>query len=236
MARVAAGHERPVGGGQAVAVTLPARLVQAQENIVVTVEDADRGKLPLMTFSDPPRQAAWEHRGARRGFEVVFAAADGGGWLLEGQTTAVEDGEAWAVRYALAVDSGWVTRRARVCGRAREVVLEADGAGGWRVDGERAPALDGCLDVDLESSALTNAFPVHRLRLGVGQAADAPAAYVRALDLDVERLEQRYERLGDDGGRQCFAYAAPRFDVFCRLRYDEFGLVLEYPGLAVRAA
>jgi hypothetical protein len=236
VARAAAGHERPVGGGQPVAVTLAPGLVQAQEDIVVTVEDADGGKLPLMTFSAPPRQAAWEHRGARRGFEVVFVAADGGGWLLEGHTTAVEDGEAWAVRYALAVDSGWVTRSARVSGRAREVALEADGAGGWLVDGERAPELDGCLDVDLESSALTNALPVHRLRLAVGQAADAPAAYVRALDLGIERLEQRYERLPDDGGRQCFHYAAPRFAFECRLRYDEFGLVLEYPGLAVRAA
>jgi len=81
-----------------------------------------------------------------------------------------------------------------------------------------------------------NALPVHRLRLAVGAAADAPAAYVRALDLGIERLDQRYERLPDDGVRQCFHYAAPRFAFECRLRYDEFGLVLEYPGLAVRAA
>ena len=28
----------------------------------------------------------------------------------------------------------------------------------------------------------------------------------------------------------------PRFDFECELSYDEFGLVLEYPGIAVRAA
>jgi hypothetical protein len=56
--------------------------------------------------------------------------------------------------------------------------------------------------VDFESSALTNAFPVHRLELQVGEEADAPAAYVRALDLSVERLDQRYVRLDDDGSRQ----------------------------------
>jgi hypothetical protein len=189
-----------------------------------------------MTFADPPRQAAWEHRGARSGFEVVFLAAEGGGWLLEGQTAAVEDGQAWAVGYAITVDGDWVTRSARVCGHARRLELAGDGAGRWRVDGQPAPHLDGCLDLDLESSSLTNAFPVHRLRLAVGQAADAPAAYVRALDLAVERLEQRYERLPDDGGRQCYHYAAPRFDFECRLRYDASGLVLEYPGLALRAA
>lgn len=55
---------------------------------------------------------------------------------------------------------------------------------GWTHRGARS------LDVDLESSALTNALPVHRMGLGIEPAADAPAAYVRALDLSVDRLEQ----------------------------------------------
>jgi hypothetical protein len=116
------------------------------------------------------------------------------------------------------------------------VVLESDGAGHWQIDGEPAPQLDGCLDVDLESSALTNAFPVHRLGLAIGEEADAPAAYVRAADLRVERLEQHYERLDDDGSRQRYHYSAPQFEFACELVYDEFGLVLAYPGIAVRAA
>jgi uncharacterized protein len=37
-------------------------------------------------------------------------------------------------------------------------------------------------------------FPARRLELAVGRHADAPAAYVRAEDLRVERLEQRYLR------------------------------------------
>ncbi len=53
----------------------------------------------------------------------------------------------------------------------------------WRIDGRPSPHLDGCRDVDLESSALTNALPVHGLGLHVGQGAEAPAACVRALDL-----------------------------------------------------
>ena len=193
-----------------------------------------------MPFHAPPRLAAWQHREARSGFEVVFLNADGDGCRIEGQTAAVEDGEAWAVHYLVSLDPAWITRSARVSGLAAsgrlERRLEADGAGGWQVDGEPAPRLDGCLDVDLESSSLTNAFPVHHLGLEIGQAADAPAAYVRALDLSVERLEQRYLRLGDDGNRRRYHYTAPRFDFACELVYDEFGLVLDYPGIAVRAA
>jgi hypothetical protein len=60
---------------------------------------------------------------------------------------------------------------------------------------------------------------------------------VRALDLTVERLEQTYRRLADDErGRQRFHYTSPRFGFECVLAYDESGLVLDYPGIAVRAA
>lgn len=189
---------------------------------------------------EPPRFAAWQHTDARSGFEVVFMDHGADGYRLEGDTAAVEDGEAWVVRYAIAVTPAWSTRGARVTNLVstgwNELVLEADGAGGWSIDGKPAPHLDGCLDVDLESSALTNAFPVHRLALGVGEEAEAPAAYVRAADLRVERLEQHYRRLDDDGNRQRYHYAAPAFDFECELVYDEFGLVLEYPGIAIRVA
>ena len=193
-----------------------------------------------MSFRDTPKYAAWQHRDSRDGFEVVFFHREKDGVRLEGSTTAVEDGEAWAVQYTIFLDSAWVTRSAHISGRSasgvHEVIVEGDGGGHWKIDGEAASHLDGCLDVDLESSSLTNAFPVHRLGLEVGQQADAPAAWVRALDLSVERLEQRYVRLEDEGNRERYRYAAPRFDFECELSYDESGLILDYPGIAVRTA
>lgn len=193
-----------------------------------------------MSFRDVPRYAAWRHREARDGFEVVFLEADSDGYRLEGDTTAVEGGKAWALHYVIAVDSGWSTRSARVSGRSasgtHQLILETDGAGRWSINGSAGRHLDGCLDVDLEASSLTNAFPVHRLGLEVGEEADATAAYVRTLDLRVERLEQRYVRLDNDGSHQRYRYTAPDFGFECELLYDEYGLVLDYPGIAVRAA
>jgi len=193
-----------------------------------------------MSFSAPPAAAAWQHHEARLGFEVAYFEPARHGYEIRGSTTAVEDGQAWIVSYVISLDRTWTTRSAEVTGQAvagiRQVRLEADGQGQWRVDGQPAPGLDGCLDIDLESSAMTNALPVHRMSLAVGARASAPAAYVRATGLRVERLEQDYARASDEDGRQRYDYAAPAFGFSCRLLYDDTGLVLDYPGIAIRAA
>jgi uncharacterized protein len=189
--------------------------------------------------SDLPAAAAWRLVDAWEGFEVIFAHREPDGYRLEGHATGVEDGEAWGIRYELRVDERWATRTALVLGvstqGAFERWLEGDGAGRWLVDGAPAPQLDGCLDVDLEASACTNCLPVRRLALTAGERADAPAAYVRAADLRVERLEQSYARLPDKAGRQRYDYASPAFDYEAVLVYDEHGLVVDYPGIAARA-
>jgi hypothetical protein len=190
---------------------------------------------------DTTLAAAWRHRDAADGFEVLFVAAGpDGGRRLTGHVAAVEDGVARAVDYEIAVDAAWRTRGARIRTRTprgtTDITVEGDGEGRWRVDGAPAPALDGCLDVDLEASACTNAFPVRRLGLPVGGAAEAPAAYVRAPDLRVQRLEQRYQRLDDDGDRHRYAYASPAFGFEAVLSFDVLGFVVDYPGIAVRAS
>jgi hypothetical protein len=193
-----------------------------------------------MAFARPPTSACWTHAGLRSGFEVAFLTDLGQSWLVEGATNALEDGVSWAATYAVEFDASWQTTAARVRSRSAggdtEVTLEADGCGRWLVDGFPSDRLDGCLDVDLECSAFTNALPVHRLALGIGESADVPSAYVRVPSLDVERLEQRYRRLDDTEDVVQFEYEAPGFDFACRLVYDRSGLVLDYPGLASRAA
>ncbi len=185
-------------------------------------------------FDGLPPSAAWRHAGGRDGFEVVFISSVRQGWRFDGHTTVVEDGHPWTVRYTITVDRRWHTRRANVwawsTAGARRRTVRGDGAGRWEVDGVRAPDLDGCLDVDLEASACTNTFPVHRIDTVPGRVVEAPAAYVRVDGLAVERLEQRY---GCRAGN-VYDYEAPAFDFACALHFDRTGLVLEYPGIASR--
>jgi uncharacterized protein len=192
-----------------------------------------------MPFRPLPSAACWQHHEARSGFEVAYFQAADSGWVIDGTTAAVEDGQTWVVTYRIEVDTAWLTRRAHIGARtlsgSRETRLESDGAGHWLINDSPAPDLDGCLDVDLESSAMTNTLPVHRLDLPTDARADAPAAYVRALDLSVGRLEQTYLRIADQGPRHRYDYSAPAFGFTACLVYDENGLVIDYPGIAVRA-
>jgi hypothetical protein len=77
---------------------------------------------------------------------------------------------------------------------------------------------------------MTSALPVRRLGLAVAAQAAAPAAYVHAVGLAADRLEQTYLRTPGEAAHQCYDYTASAFDFECRLVYDQFGLVLDYPG------
>jgi uncharacterized protein len=195
-----------------------------------------------MTFRALPPAAAWQHRDARVGFEVAFFEWRRRLRIIRGFTTAVEHGESWAVDYELELAPSGATLSAYIRTRSvagvRAIRLASDGAGRWSVNGDRGHAalFDGCLDVDLEASAMTNALPVRRMRLSVGDEAEAPAVYVSAVDLYLNRLEQTYVRVSDADGHQRYDYESPAFHFAAQLRYDRSGLVLDYPGIAVRAA
>jgi uncharacterized protein len=192
---------------------------------------SDRTRLAPGVFSPLPAYAAWRFVDAVDGFEVVYPAPG----ALRGHTSAVEDGQPYAVRYEIELDGQWRTRRARVSADTldgpRAVDVVSDGSGHWTVDGAPAPHLAGLVDVDLEASACTNTLPVHRLALPPGEVTRASAVYVRALDLAVVRLDQTYCRLDDHR----FAYTSEA-DFSAVLTYDDSGLVVDYPGIAQRFA
>lgn len=186
----------------------------------------------MTEYAPLPSFAAWRFVDAVDGFEVVYADPHG----LRGHTSAVEDGRPYAVQYDIALDDGWRTREVRVRSDTvdgqRGTVLRSDGEGRWTVDGVPAPHLDGLVDVDLEASACTNTLPVHRLSLPAGEEVAASAVYVRALDLSVTRLDQTYRRRG----ARTFDYVSGGGAFRAVLEYDDAGLIVDYPGIAVRSA
>jgi hypothetical protein len=188
-------------------------------------------------FARLPLHAVWRHVGEPDGFECAFFRVDDGLLVVEGQTIALDRDDVWSVGYSIRIDDCWRTRTARIAVRSARGVdvvdLERTGSG-WYVDGQLEPALDGCEDLDLEASACTNTFPLHRLALAVGRRAEAPAVFVSAPDLRIGRLEQTYEHLDDRDGGSRYRYRAPQFSFETVIRFDAAGLVDDYPTIAER--
>lgn len=185
-------------------------------------------------FAPLPGSAAWQLSGAHDGFEVVAIDAGPDGVRFTGTSVGVEERVPWSFRYVVRVDASWRGVDASVEAAAGgRLSVASDGPGRWLVDGVHDPALDGCLDIDLEGSALTNTAPVHRLGLEVGATGESAAVYLRT-SLSVERLDQTYRRLPVDGEGFAFEYASPRFGYAATLAFAGDGLVTDYPDIARR--
>lgn len=174
------------------------------------------------------------------GLEHLRLSLDPMGAVADGAVVGVEAGRPFRVRYGLRCDAAWRTREVRV--EALEVdggvvALLGDGSGRWTDGrGEALPELDGCLDVDISATPLTNTLPIRRLRLRPGEAAELAVAYVAVPGLRVEAVRQRYSCLqaGPDGGRYLYEslpYSALPDGFVAELPVDADGLVVDYPGL-----
>jgi hypothetical protein len=153
------------------------------------------------------------------------------GWLIAGVAIVVESARPCRVDYDVDCDTSWVTRRCSLRGYigATPVSLDVrrDANGTWKVNGADAPALEGCIDVDLGFTPATNLLPIRRLGLDVGQRAAVRAAWIRFPEFTAEVLDQVYTRQSPDR----YLYESGG-GVFRReLRVDAFGCVVDYPGL-----
>jgi hypothetical protein len=111
--------------------------------------------------------------------------------------------------------------------RAVEINIVAMPGERWQINGTDQPEVAGCIDVDLNFTPATNLIAIRRLALAVGDASDAPAAWLRVPELTLERLEQRYHRVGLD----IYDYEAAGTGYAASLQVSDVGFVTRYPGL-----
>lgn len=153
------------------------------------------------------------------------------GWALRGMAVFLEGGEVCRLAYEVETDPAFRTRSAHVAGMlgAREIHLRihVDARGRWALNDVVQPAPEGCIDVDLGFTPATNFLPLRRLALTVGEAAQAPAAYLAFPALTLDRLSQRYARVSPAS----YEYEAPDVGYRGVLECAVEGLVLHYPGL-----
>lgn len=175
----------------------------------------DRGlRHVVWTSSNPP------------GVEYCTVRRTGSGWNLKGTVVRRAGRSPAVLTYAIQTDPGWRTEKVAVeetfRGKKKSLMLEVKGSR-WFVDGKGDGRFQGCVDVDLQSSPVTNTLPIKRTRLRVGSRVDLTACWVRFPSLNVAPLNQSYERLG----RRTYRYrSASGFS--SEVEVDAFGLVKQY--------
>jgi hypothetical protein len=156
-------------------------------------------------------------------------------WVIQGEIVRLMGGTRLEAEYVVVCDINWTTKMARVVvsdGRENRKTDLRRKDGFWFKDGERYPAIDGCLDVDLEWSPSTNTLPIRRLNIPIGaESGLVKAAWIRFPELIVQPLSQTYLRVADD--TYLYRSQAGRFEA--RITVDGQRLVVDYEGFWKRA-
>lgn len=153
------------------------------------------------------------------------------GWQLEGAAVFKHENAVACLAYEVRCDGAWRTLEGNVHGWVGDrpcdfrITRTTDAA--WSLNGQTAPGLDGCFDLDLAFTPATNLFQLRRLTLQVGQAADVPVAWFDVAIGTLAKLHHRYERRSLEE----YWYAAPQFDYFALLQVTPAGFVEKYPNL-----
>jgi hypothetical protein len=139
-----------------------------------------------------------------------------------------QQGFAFGAFYEIQLDRDW-TFRSLVLRRhdGRALRLTSNGAGDWKIDGQRAPALEGCADIDISGTPLTNTLPIRRARFVAGAPQRFDMAWVPLDTLEPVRDGQIYTQLDDTH----FRYEAADRGFTQVLTVDPDGFVLDYPTL-----
>ena len=165
------------------------------------------------------------------GHEACRLFRRGQEWRLEGTAVFAHDQRPCKLSYLVTCDTQWNTQIAVVSGWVGDddvdIELTVDADQNWAVNGLNNPAVQGCIDVDLNFSPSTNLLPIRRLNLGVGQQAEVKAAWLRFPGFELEPLVQVYQRVNEF----CYRYESGGGTFTADLTVNEVGFVRNYPGI-----
>lgn len=165
-----------------------------------------------------------------RGHEACRLYQSHDEWRLEGTAVFSSDDQPCSLSYLIACDASWNTLRGNVFGwlgnQNVNIELTVDELHHWQLNGTTKSAVDGCVDLDLNFSPVTNMLPIRRLNLAIGEQAEVKAAWLRFPSFELEPLSQVYTRLDESRYR----YSSSDGEFVRDLTVNEVGFVTDYPG------
>lgn len=135
------------------------------------------------------------------------------------------------VDYRLSLDHSWQTHNVDVViqtdNRFTSRQYTTNGKGDWYMNNAYLPELQGCVDVDISLTPLSNTLPIRRLKLEPGQRQATQVLYIDVLKQDIRPETQYYTALAPD--RYRFETGDGSFSA--ELQTDKDLWVQYYPGL-----
>lgn len=151
---------------------------------------------------------------------------------IRGAVIGDAEGGPFSLFYEIALDTDWTFSSLLV--QTDTGVMEAltrDKDGHWRDMREDRPELEGCVDIDLSGSPLTNTLPIRRITdWTLGEKRRFEMAYVALPNLTVNRDGQVYTRIAQDR----FLYESADGSFSAEIEVDGDGFVTRYPPLFER--
>lgn len=153
--------------------------------------------------------------------------------VFDSMFVRVHEGQVHRGGYTLVCDKAFRTLEIRFMveeepGKMNAKHLLASGDGRWAdAEGQPIPELEGCIDLDIQWSPLTNMLPIRRMKLQPGQEESIRVVYFPLPGLDIGVWEERYTGVDERTVR----YASVTTDFQQDLTVDAEGFVTEYPGL-----
>lgn len=148
----------------------------------------------------------------------------------KGELVGNKNNQVYGADYQVVVDQKWETRFFDISCRVGHKNYWIHGYkmnNQWIIDDLEYPELQDCLDIDISVTPFTNALPINRLKLEVGQAKELAVLYINPIEERFSRVVQRYERLSEN----TYHYKNLWSDFESTIEVDAAGLVTRYPGL-----
>ena len=173
----------------------------------------------------------WRRALDNQSFEICRFICSRTGLQLNGTILAAHEGQPIEICYQISCDSDWRTREVAVQQRyglvESNLKLSANDKTWNRADQGLLPELAACIDVDIELTPATNALPINRLDLAVGNSAEIQAAWIRLPALAVVAARQRYDRLSEN----TYRYTSLASGFQAEVEVDKYGLPLRYGNI-----
>lgn len=182
-------------------------------------------------FDNDEKEAAsvlWQ-RFDGTGLEAARVYGDDDGWYLDGAAIFEFEGKPVRLDYLVECDTEWLTAFVHIDGwigdEIIDIDIEATQGDTWLINDEEISSVQGCKDIDLNFSPITNTLPLRRLEMQVGETKHVRAAWLKFPSFELEPLDQTYTRVDADTIRyeSSNGFAA-------ELKIDSNGVVKSYPN------